>query len=302
MIDMKQTRIWDYSLLALFLLCQLAFFLNGEKRIKREVERTVPFVLAQELRVHVADDGNISFYETQKEAAMQEDRIVNIIEASLREKLGKNLVHSSLAFKLQNPYNEKSIPIVQGDVESMDEAYLLPKAFATGDSDAPYLSVYLKVHWLDRVASMLNLWNGLACLFLAILYMTGRKVQAKRKAVTTQEETAEEEQSSSVVYTLSEDTVFRPAQRVLQRGGEAVSLRGQVSILLKAFLDAPGRELTFEELERLFWKGQADNTNRRAKLVSELRKVLQEHTRLRVRNVYGTAYRLEDVVDENVTL
>ena len=39
---MKQTRIWNYSLLALFLLCQLAFFLNGERRIKREVERTVP--------------------------------------------------------------------------------------------------------------------------------------------------------------------------------------------------------------------------------------------------------------------
>lgn len=297
---MKQTRIWDYSLLALFLLCQLAFFLNGEKRIKREVERTVPFVLAQELRVRVADDGNISFYETQKEAAMQEDRIVNIIEASLREKLGKNLVHSSLAFKLQNPYNERSIPIVQGDVESMDEAYLLPKAFATGDSDAPYLSVYLKVHWLDRVASMLNLWNGLACLFLAILYMTGRKVQAKRKAVTTQEETAEEEQSSSVVYTLPENTVFRPTQRTLERDGVVVSLRGQVSILLKAFLDAPGRELTFEELEGLFWKEQEYNTNRRAKLVSELRKVLQEHTRLCVRNVYGTSYRLEEASGENV--
>lgn len=303
MIDMKQTRIWNHSLLALFLLCQFIFFLSGEKRIKREVERTIPFVLAQELRVRVADDGSISFYEAQKEAAMQEDRIVNIIEASLRERLGKNLIYSSLAFKLQNPYNEKSIPIVQGDVESMDEAHLLPKAFATGDSDAPYLSVYLKVHWFDRMASMLNPWNGLVCLLLAILYMTGRKMQAKRQTVTTQEETAEAEQSpSSVVYALSEDTVFRPAQRVLQRDGEAVFLRSQVSILLKAFLDAPGRELTFEELERLFWKGQADNTNRRAKLVSELRKVLQEHTCLRVRNVYGTAYRLEDVANENATL
>lgn len=204
---------------------------------------------------------------------------------------------------MQNPYNEKFIPIVQGDVESMYETYLLPKAFATGDSDAPYLSVYLKVHWLDRVASMLNPWNGLACLFLGVLYMIGRKMQAKQQTVITQEEMAGEEQaSSSVVYALSEDTMFRPAQRVLQRDGEAVSLRGQVSILLKAFLDAPGRELTFEELESLFWKGQADNTNRRAKLVSELRKVLQEHTRLRVRNVYGMAYRLEDVANENATL
>ena len=299
---MKQTRIWNYSLLAVFLLCQFVFFLSGEKRIKREVEYTVPFILAQEFRVRVADDGNISFYETQKEVAMQEDRIVNIIEASLRERLGKNLVHSSLAFKLQNPYNEKSIPIVQGDVESMDEAHLLPKTFATGDSDSPYLSVYLKVHWLDCVASMLNTWNGLVCLFLAMLYMIGRKVQAKRKIVMTQEETIGEEQSSSVVYALSEDSMFRPAQRVLQRGEETVSLRGQVCILLKAFLDAPGRELTFEELERLFWKDQVDNTNRRAKLVSELRKVLQEHTRLRVRNVYGTAYRLEDVADERVSL
>ena len=185
---MKQTRIWDYSLLALFLLCQLAFFLNGERRIKREVERTVPFILAQELRARVADDGSTGFYATEEETAIQEDKTVDIIEAALREKLGKNLVHSLMAFRLQNPYNEKSLPIVQGDVESMDEAYLLPKAFATGDSDAPYLSVYLKVHWLDCVASMLNAWNGLVCLLLVILYIIGKKIQAKRKAVTAREE------------------------------------------------------------------------------------------------------------------
>ena len=103
------------------------------------------------------------------------------------------------------------------------------------------------------------------------------------------------------MYALPENTVFRPAQRTLERDGMAVSLRGQVSILLKAFLDAPGRELTFKELEGLFWKEQEDNTNRRAKLVSELRKVLQEHTRLCVRNVYGTSYRLEEASRENVT-
>ena len=50
----------------------------------------------------------------------------------------------------------------------------------------------------------------------------------------------------------------------------------------------------------MFWKEQEDNTNRRAKLVSELRKVLQEHTRLCVRNVYGTSYRLEEASGENV--
>jgi len=150
---------------------------------------------------------------------------------------------------------------------------------------------------------MLNAWNGLVCLLLVILYIIGKKIQAKRKAVTAREEAVEEDvPSSPEVYALPENTVFRPAQRTLERDGVVVSLRGQVSILLKAFLDAPGRELTFEELEGLFWKEQEYNTNRRAKLVSELRKVLQEHTRLRVRNVYGTAYRLEDVVDENVTL
>lgn len=301
MIDMKQTRIWNYSLLALFLLCQLAFFLNGERRIKREVERTVPFILAQELRARVADDGSTGFYATEEEIAIQEDKTVDIIEAALREKLGKNLVHSLMAFRLQNPYNEKSLPIVQGDVESMDEANLLPKSFATGDSNAPYLSVYLKVHWLDRVASMLNAWNGLVCLLLVILYIIGKKIQAKRKAVTAREEAVEEDvPSSPEVYALPENTVFRPAQRTLERDGVVVSLRGQVSILLKAFLDAPGRELTFEELEGLFWKEQEYNTNRRAKLVSELRKVLQEHTRLCVRNVYGTSYRLEEASGENV--
>ena len=278
---MKQTRIWNYSLLALFLLCQLAFFLNGERRIKREVERTVPFILAQELRARVADDGSTGFYATEEEIAIQEDKTVDIIEAALREKLGKNLVHSLMAFRLQNPYNEKSLPIVQGDVESMDEANLLPKSFATGDSNATYLSVYLKVHWHDRVASMLNAWNGLVCLLLVILYIIGKKIQAKRKAVTAREEAVEEDvPSSPEVYALPENTVFRPAQRTLERDGVVVSLRGQVSILLKAFLDAPGRELTFEELEGLFWKEQEYNTNRRAKLVSELRKVLQEHTRL----------------------
>ena len=302
MIDMKQTRIWNYSLLALFLLCQLAFFLNGERRIKREVERTMPLILAQELQVHMADDGSTGFYATKKEAAIQEDKTVDIIEAALREKLGKNLVHSLMAFKLQNPYNEKFLPIVQGDVESMDEANLLPKSFATGDSKAPYLSVYLKVYWLDRVASMLNAWNGLTCLLLLILYIIGKKIQAKRKALTAREEAVEEDAPSSPeVYALPENTVFRPAQRTLERDGMAVSLRGQVSILLKAFLDAPGRELTFKELEGLFWKEQEDNTNRRAKLVSELRKVLQEHTRLCVRNVYGTSYRLEEASRENVT-
>ena len=193
---MKQTKIWNYLLLALFLLCQLAFFLNGERRIKREVERTVPLILAQELRTRVADDGSTGFYATKEEAAIQADKTVDIIESALREKLGKNLVHSLMAFKLQNPYNEKFLPIVQGDVESMDEANLLPKSFATGDSKAPYLSVYLKVHWLDRVVSMLNVWNGLTCLLLLILYIIGKKIQAKRKAVTAREEAAEEDAPS----------------------------------------------------------------------------------------------------------
>lgn len=302
--------------LCLFLACQCGYFLTGKERVQKTVEEAVPYCLGMDYRryLQINEDRDDFYHAPDMSLLSTSSQRATAIYELLRQKLAHTLRFSSIAVEVVSNDNYNSRGVV-GDFGIATDSYLLPGNYTLGEGHS-VMRIYLQIHRLDIFFSLFCPGNALLTLALIVLYMlsifiwkrwrryysSGRIPSASTDdivviPVIAHEDTVTTDDAKTITdvsgtFTLPDGTVFTPATHMLRHGQQTVELRKQASQLLEAFSNMPDWQLTFQEVEALFWDAKEDNGNRRSKLVSDLRSKLKGVSDLTIENVERNVYRI----------
>ena len=277
---MNSTSHLLFIVIILFLACQCFFFSKGKDLAIKNIEAVMPALLADDFRCHLGSTTDDNLYDApfKKERTIQE-RAGNLFTHLHNFLKNNNFTHSDIALRITAPSD------LYTTIETGNEFIIHPenslKKHYTLQEKGSILTVFFKYNWKDGWTALLCPANLYCSSFLILLSAIGIYLLKKRRTQTdeivTSQPTLPTLYTTKNIYILPDGSTFNANEHTLVNGNETFKLRKQLSLLLWAFMESPDFRLHANAIDQLFWK-KNNCTDNRARLISDLRKELKQHT------------------------